>query len=181
MMCSYFDSQVSENAIMYQNPNTQYTSKNIVSSDDYIYRNSKISFIHVNNDNNLIFQKLNNLIENINNTFYQFNLYGFDFIQYTEYIEGQFYKPHIDLHLGNVESEPLFQVRKLSITILLNDPFEYEGGDLVIWNSPSNLETTQKKKGRVFAFPSFVPHEVTPITSGIRKSIVIWVVGPKFI
>ena len=72
-------------------------------------------------------------------------------------------------------------MRKLSLTILLSDPSEFDGGDLIVWGSPTTQITTEKKLGRAYAFPSFIPHHITPVTSGIRKSLVIWVVGPKFV
>ena len=36
------------------------------------------------------------------------------------------------------------------------------------------------KYGRAVLFPSFLCHRVKPVTKGIRKSLVVWVVGPKF-
>ena len=62
------------------------------------------------------------------------------------------------------------------MTMLLNDDFE--GGDFEI-----NLSTPNKvnvKKGMAIFFPSFVLHRVTPVTKGIRKSLVIWVEGPRW-
>jgi PKHD-type hydroxylase len=38
----------------------------------------------------------------------------------------------------------------------------------------------EKKKGSVLLFPSWILHRVTPVTKGVRKSIVVWVTGPKF-
>ncbi len=35
-------------------------------------------------------------------------------------------------------------------------------------------------KGRMIFFPSFLIHRVAPVTQGIRRSLVIWVTGPKF-
>jgi len=29
-------------------------------------------------------------------------------------------------------------------------------------------------------FPSYLWHRVTPVTKGIRKSLVAWVIGPQF-
>jgi PKHD-type hydroxylase len=42
------------------------------------------------------------------------------------------------------------------------------------------VETAPRERGVVIAFPSYVLHRVTPITSGTRKSVVIWITGPKF-
>jgi PKHD-type hydroxylase len=78
------------------------------------------------------------------------------------------------------------KVRKLSVTLTLNDPSEYEGGLLKFDLSQHadnqrfhQLEdaTTQ---GTITVFPSFIPHCITPITKGIRKSLVIWNLGYPF-
>ena len=41
-------------------------------------------------------------------------------------------------------------------------------------------DSISKIRGLVCGFPSFRLHRVTPVTSGIRKTIVIWVSGPAF-
>jgi PKHD-type hydroxylase len=38
----------------------------------------------------------------------------------------------------------------------------------------------KKEKGFIAMFPSFMLHRVTPITSGIRKTLVIWICGNAF-
>jgi PKHD-type hydroxylase len=37
-----------------------------------------------------------------------------------------------------------------------------------------------RARGTLVAFPSYLLHRVTPITSGTRKSLVAWVSGPVF-
>ena len=61
-----------------------------------------------------------------------------------------------------------------------NDPEDFEGGDLLLHttNKPFKAEM---KKGDMFLFPSFVPHSVTPVTKGVRRSLVGWVCGPNFV
>ena len=69
----------------------------------------------------------------------------------------------------------------MRILFLLTDPeTDYTGGNFEI-NTGGNSEIVPFPKGRIIAFPSFILHRVTPVTSGTRKSIVIWVTGPKFI
>lgn len=70
--------------------------------------------------------------------------------------------------------------RKLSMVIQLSDPSEYEGGDLEIeWRNPPKQEDL-KKKGSIIVFPSFLKHRVTPVTKGVRHSLVAWMEGPKW-
>jgi PKHD-type hydroxylase len=66
--------------------------------------------------------------------------------------------------------------RKISASLLLNDESEYEGGDLIILD-----ETVKtKKQGTIIVFPSFMAHQVTPVTKGVRYSAVCWMTGPKW-
>ena len=38
----------------------------------------------------------------------------------------------------------------------------------------------RKQIGDLVVFPSYVLHEVTPVTKGERNSLVCWVTGPSF-
>jgi PKHD-type hydroxylase len=40
--------------------------------------------------------------------------------------------------------------------------------------------TAPKKKGSVILFPSFTMHRVTPVTKGVRRSLVLWVGGEAY-
>jgi PKHD-type hydroxylase len=69
--------------------------------------------------------------------------------------------------------------RKLSLVLQLSDPSEYEGGNLQVKTS-SEPQTVKKQRGFIAAFPSYVLHQVTPVTKGNRQSLVAWVSGPQF-
>jgi PKHD-type hydroxylase len=69
--------------------------------------------------------------------------------------------------------------RKLSLTIQLTDALRYEGCELQ-FNVGREILSTPKGRGVVVAFPSYMIHRVTPIISGVRKAIVVWVTGPEF-
>jgi PKHD-type hydroxylase len=83
------------------------------------------------------------------------------------------YDWHIDSHppIGNTQ-------RKLSISILLSDPSEFEGGELQFKGMEDRKILT--KQGSIVVFPSFVEHRVTPVTKGVRYSAVTWASGPAF-
>ena len=78
------------------------------------------------------------------------------------------------------------KVRKLSITINLNEPGEYEGGNLKFDFGPHAagkrfhecLEI--RPQGSIIVFPSYVYHQVTPVTKGTRYSMVLWSLGQPF-
>jgi len=109
-----------------------------------------------------------------------------EIIQIGRYKPDQFYGQHIDCYIkgsnivatgnGGAVIVPMLSQRKISASLLLNDESEYEGGDLVILN-----ETVKtKKQGSIIVFPSFLSHQVTPVTRGIRYSAVCWMAGPKW-
>jgi PKHD-type hydroxylase len=68
--------------------------------------------------------------------------------------------------------------RKLSCVIQLSDPEDYDGGELQM-NMGSQIVSIPKQKGLVTYFSSFVLHRVTPVTRGVRKSLVAWISGPN--
>ena len=73
-------------------------------------------------------------------------------------------------------------VRKISVSIVLND--DYEGGSLFFryLDDKSNIKDVEVKPraGDMIIFPSFIDHKVSPVTKGIRYSIVAWFGGPPF-
>jgi PKHD-type hydroxylase len=143
-------------------------------SEDSI-RKSKIKWIHYDEYSYWLYDKLKDLVIDTNSQIWQFNLHSIiDSIQYTEYYEGG---GHYDWHV-DIGPNPINH-RKISMTIQLSDPNDYEGGDFEIW-SGGDFKKVEKSKGTLILFPSFLLHRVTPITKGIRKSLVLWVGGDSY-
>lgn len=111
---------------------------------------------------------------------YKFDLdYSSINVQYTKYQKGDFYSWHTDDDF-NATHKKYQNVRKLSITVALNMG-SYEGGDLqMILNHQKDPRTMRLEFGDVLVFPSFTQHQITPITKGIRYSLVSWVSGPPW-
>jgi len=144
------------------------------------HRVSDVKFHHRNAETSWFFDKINHYVQATNESYYNFNLNGFSTFQYTTYTAEQQgrYDWHTDMIFSSHYRDE-FQTRKLSITLLLNDDFE--GGEFQInIGKESNPTIVPVPKGRAIFFPSFLLHRVTSITKGIRKSIVVWVLGPKF-
>jgi len=176
-MCKYFNKNELKRGETVGN-----LGENIINENK---RKSYINFYHPDENNFWIFNRINDVITYINNTYYNFDLIGYNTFQYTEYHGDELgeYDFHIDMVLGssNITSDMIYP-RKLSITILLNDPEkDFEGGNFEI-NENGGMHATNvpTKKGRCIMFPSFLIHRVAPVTKGIRKSLVVWVEGPKF-
>ena len=70
--------------------------------------------------------------------------------------------------------------RKLSLAMQLSDPSDYEGGNFQIFTGGNEPQTLPKKRGYILVFPSYVVHQVTPVTQGSRQSLVAWASGPAF-
>ncbi len=92
---------------------------------------------------------------------------------YLKYDEAGHYHAHVDTFLNPGDPE----CRKLTVLMFLNDDFE--GGRLFIKNGHEKLYPPQKA-GTALVFPSFLVHGVEPVTKGIRRSVVTWLVGPWF-
>ena len=67
--------------------------------------------------------------------------------------------------------------RKMTFAMQLSHPNDYVGGDLELFTGVS--VKVERTSGSVCAFPSFVPHRVAPISTGVRYVLVGWLYGPK--
>ena len=95
--------------------------------------------------------------------------------QFTEYPKGGFYDWHMDADLICINEPP---VRKISMTILLSNQSEFEGGELEFMsedNKPSQL-----LQGQAIFFCSMIRHRVAKVKKGVRRSLVMWFGGPPF-
>ena len=97
--------------------------------------------------------------------------------QYTEYHGSQEakYDWHHDVDWNNSDGFD----RKLSVTVQLSDPEDYEGGYFQ-FAEVENPTDQCRDKGTVLIFPSYLQHRVTPVTSGVRKTLVAWFSGPTW-
>ena len=84
-------------------------------------------------------------------------------------------------------NEMVGKVRKLSITVNLNKPGDYDGGNLKFdfgHHTDDGVRFYEceeiRPQGSIIVFPSFIPHCVTPVTRGTRYSLVLWNLGYPF-
>ena len=150
-------------------------------------RKSKIKFFIKNEQNSFVFDGFNYVAQALNNQYYNFNLNGYESFQYTVYNgdeEGSYYW-HMDMILDHEVFNGMEKndTRKLTMILLLSDPgTDFTGGELQLnLGCQERAITVDMPKGRIIAFPSWMLHQVKPVLSGVRKSIVVWVEGPKFI
>jgi PKHD-type hydroxylase len=160
-------------------------------ADAQLIRNSTVCWVEKTEKNAWIYDKVSSLLRDLNERKYRFTIHDLQPIQLAEYSAsnqkgGQFYKSHIDICIaGWVHSQ-----RKLSLTVQLSPPESYEGGDLLLFgdkndmilNQQNFLTNLQQRRqfGAAIIFPSFLEHEVTPVTKGTRHSLVAWMEGPNW-
>lgn len=131
--------------------------------------------------------------------------YDVDFtesIQFNEYFTGAFCDWHSDgggdnfsiyyQHEPNKETQQgrkyaedknmVGKVRKLSLSLNLSKPDQYDGGVLEIQADDGEVLTLNdaREQGTAVVFPSFTRHRITEVTRGIRYSVVLWALGRPF-
>jgi len=112
-----------------------------------------------------IFHSMSKALQNYTADFANLNVVddtGYDLLRYTE---GQFYVQHVDSFKD--------QNRALTCSLILND--DYEGGEFAFFDREMKFKL---KKGQAIMFPSnfMFPHEILPVKSGTRYSIITWFV-----
>tara|TARA_Y100000022_G_C13230889_1_gene367284 strand:+ start:83 stop:676 length:594 start_codon:yes stop_codon:yes gene_type:complete len=119
-----------------------------------------------------------NYVDFANQNAFFTHIYNRADVQFTEYHakDGGHYDWHHDIDWNNSDGFD----RKLSVTVQLSDPSEYEGGDFLFDETESPKPELAKPKGTVLVFPSYLRHTVTPVTKGVRRSLVAWFVGPQW-
>lgn len=137
-------------------------------------RDSKVSWIYPEPNINWLYERLTSIITDLNSRFFKFHLTGLlEPLQFTNYkAPGAKYGKHTDRSINILN-------RKLSFSILLSDKSSYKGGDFYLYENEEGLLLPQEQ-GKLLLFPSFVLHEVTPVTKGERNSLVGWVTGDNF-
>jgi len=142
-------------------------------------RTSQVAWIEPNTDTEWMFENIAKIARDINKQRFNFDLTGMFALQYTIYDASKGGPSFYDWHIDHIDGKNEYVIpRKLSLSLQLSDPHDYEGGEL--WLHGSNRVCIPKQKGLIVAFPSYTSHRVSPVTMGVRKSLVVWVVGPDY-
>tara|TARA_B100001250_G_scaffold117681_1_gene99887 strand:+ start:184 stop:771 length:588 start_codon:yes stop_codon:yes gene_type:complete len=115
-----------------------------------------------------------NMFNFVNNKNYQMDVNTFEF-QILRYREGGTFAWHCDY--GIAPNKDVW--RKLSMSVQLSDPEDYEGGELVLIDYFNRQCEIPKSKGAAVIFDSRCPHKAFPVTKGERYVLVGWANGPK--
>ena len=123
-------------------------------------------------------------------------------LQFTKYEEGEFYNWHSDVasrdyyepqvknpsskSSGNKKIQEDFlnlsseYIRKLSFTLQLSDPDDYEGGNIQFIDDENKRFMAPRQRGAMILFDARTQHRVLKVKKGVRRSIVGWVLGPRW-
>ena len=148
-------------------------------------RNSNISWI----DDWWVKRELEPYVKRANEMAgWNFNFTKSEASQFTIYEPGEYYDWHRDAqNYPYTQGEQKGLIRKLSVTVSLSNPEDYEGGFLEF----SRENDFNKKyfykvreilpRGSICVFPSYTWHRVSPVTKGKRLSLVQWNLGDSYV
>lgn len=88
--------------------------------------------------------------------------------------DGGHYGPHVDNALMRSAEKGARLRTDLSFTLFLNNPGEYDGGELVI-DAAGATQAIKPEAGHLVLYPSGHIHEVRPVTRGTRLVCVGWI------
>jgi PKHD-type hydroxylase len=153
------------------------------------HRNSSIAWFKRNRNTDFIYKRVLDMVagENKNNA-WNFDYDVIEDLQFTKYDGNmkQHYNWHADqrsVPYGNsVDAILRGKIRKISFSVLLND--NYEGGNFEfetgLPHEENRITALTPSTGCAIVFPSFMYHRVTPVTKGVRYSLVGWICGKPF-
>ena len=120
-------------------------------------------------DTQWIYDRLMEVLEPCNAAHFKFDIRELEELSIADYQEGDFYDWHLDLGRGG-------DSRKLSVSVALSAPEDYDGGGLTF----PGAVFAKVSRGSAVVFASFLLHGVQPVTRGRRIALVGWLGGPPF-
>ena len=120
---------------------------------------------------------------------WRFNIKAGETCQITRYKKGGFYSFHTDgqgdhLSAYNNPQNAFMHghVRKLSMSVMLNDNFDGGAFEFASYGKEKcTITPIEATAGSVIVFLSSMEHRVAPVTKGTRYSVVCWFLGPPFV
>ena len=156
--------------LAYRDNTQSYTDENGIEQINY-----RSCEIFIPDQSSVFYHAVKNVINDVNNESYQYDLSDKYDIQILKYRPGGHYEWHIDY---GVCWHPGLD-RKLSISIQLSNESQYEGGELEIRDWKGDNIIAPKRLGSAIVFDSRVTHRAKPVTEGERIVLVGWASGPK--
>ena len=140
-------------------------------------RSSQVSWIYDSPLSKLLY----GLMSDYNRSEWNLRITNMEPIQYAIYSGGDYFDWHKDQQSEITNGK----IRKISMTLMLSNPSEYEGGELDLEfgkpNDRPRYDSFKMPLGGLIFFQSDVWHRVRPVKAGVRKSLVAWFSGPPYI
>lgn len=141
---------------------------------DYDLRKCGVTYLPRLKDNLWFLERCEQALTHANDSYWRFDVKDFSqparLMTYHE--NDHFQSWHQDNGPG------LTRHRKLTIVVQLDHQTAYEGGQFEM--AGRHLPNTYGPRGSAIVFPSYQQHRVSPITSGLRRSLVHRAIGPSF-
>jgi len=127
-----------------------------------------------------------NIVESAVRKSVEFNLTAFPRYMtrpiFSRYDVGMYYSSHVDNPVMDFMSKdhglrPVgnnYVRSDLSMTLFLNDPDSYDGGELIFEGSVETIKV-KSKSGSAILYPTGNRHSVAPITRGVRHAAIFWI------
>ncbi len=145
------------------------------SHEDKYYEKYRLCKIHYPKQDSILSRLAINQFYQTNRKYWKYDLSDDFEFQLIKYDIGGHYHWHCDYGLTLKKGID----RKLSITIQLTEPSEYDGGMLQLIDYSNRNILVPGHLGTVIVFDSKLPHKVLPVTRGKRISLVGWASGPR--
>ena len=156
------------------NKSTEFSHYN--GYEDKHYEKYRSCRIHYPQDGTILCRVGRDYFHSLNNQFWNYDLADVFEFQLIKYDIGGTYNWHCDY--GTAEEPGL--IRKLSMSIQLTPPENYDGGELQVVDYSNRTINMPTDLGKIIVFDSKLPHKVWPVVWGQRLSLVGWANGPRF-
>lgn len=143
-------------------------------------RITNVVWLNPTHENDWVHHRISHMVARTNFEKFHLDLIHFDGHQFSQYLGSE--EGHYDWHVDVVDTPQAGHLhRKLSVSVILSEPEDYEGGELLfnVSGNQDRAKSMKPKKGDIVFFYSHVPHKVMPVTKGVRNALVTWVMGEK--
>ena len=152
-----------------------------VTGDGYnSIRSTRVAWVHRNSETTEnLYSKMEEIVLRLNAEHFRSELSGLTTLQYAVYSQSDagYFDWHIDY--GRDPSDPGQEPRKITLSVQLSDAGSYDGCDLEV-RAAHLIDVAPRQRGALVAFRANALHRVTPITRGMRRSLVAWAAGPEY-
>ena len=142
-------------------------------------RTTQVAWVHRNDRTEDLYLRMEAIVLRLNADLFHFDLTGLTTMQYAVYREAE--AGYFDWHndYGRYRGDPGQEPRKITLSLQLSEAAAYDGCDLEV-RAAHPIDIAPRERGALMAFRANALHRVTPVTRGVRKSLVIWAAGPEF-